>query len=118
MAARRILKEFQGDTQEHHYERWLNISGTFRRPDLILVLEERVFLFEFKLSFREEGYHQMLDSYAPPLAAIFGRPVLCTLVCKHLRGDNGPVLRLLSDLRGQACEGPFLYHEPGLGGAL
>ena len=54
------------------------------QPDIYVVQEDQVVLFECKLTYVEEAWPQMHALYVPLLMALYRKPVLCVQVCKNL----------------------------------
>ena len=68
------------------------------QPDHILATQEALWIFENKLTYTEEGWHQLNDLYSPLCRELWDLPQILVLVCKNLgEGGEGLVRR---DSRG------------------
>jgi len=85
-----------------HYHQWIEYNDAsghhFCEPELFVVLDDQIILFEVKLTGGEMGKRQLEGLYAPLLSFIFHRPVRCCLVCKWTTPDTpGPFFQTPDD---------------------
>lgn len=83
-----------------HYHQWIEFVDKNGRglaePELYAVLRDCVVLFEMKLTGGPAGKMQLEGLYAPLLQHIYGKPVLCMLVCRGvIPGTPGPYMEPL-----------------------
>lgn len=101
------------------------------QPDHVLIAEETLWIFENKLTYTKEGWHQLDDLYKPLCEQIWGLPPILVLVCKNLgegglglvraESQGGTVTELESVLKARALEGGspprFFIHWLGINNA-
>jgi hypothetical protein len=78
-----------------HYHQWIEFLDANGRghaePEAYIEFPERLLLFEMKLSGGPMARLQMEGLYKPLLEHIYGKPVVCLLITKLVRGDTpGP----------------------------
>ena len=88
--------EYSGLCGNLHVEQWLAFCDSagrcFAQPDQFIVQEDRIWLFECKLTHNGEARLQLENLYMPLLEHIFDREVYCVQVFKNLRSKNPPRL--------------------------
>lgn len=118
----------KGKTYERAFGRWAKrehwpdlISGQwiyyqdttgvhYAQPDHYVALEDKILLFECKLTQRRTAETQLELLYAPLLIHIFSRPVICVQVCKVLRLPPVQEIRGPEDLEHIVPKGPLTWH--------
>lgn len=76
----------------------LGIGKGFANPDIVIEFPDRICLIETKLTGGPHGRLQMEWLYRPILEKVFGKPVVCLLVCKWITGDTpGPTFHSIEE---------------------
>lgn len=82
------------------------------RPDYFITFEDRIILFECKLSQTEHAFLQIDGLYRPLLKHIFNRPVVGVQVCKNVR-TRGEYLEDIYAAIALRQEGNYVMHWLG-----
>lgn len=95
-----------------HYHQWIeyaDANGSGRcEPEAYVVFPDRIVLFECKLTGCALGRTQMEHLYAPLLAHIYARPVVCVQLCKSLTSATpGPFIDSLDDVEALPRTVPY-----------
>lgn len=110
----RLLKRELSD--ELITDQWIHFQDAngrgYAQPDFYAVLDDRVLLFEAKLTQNDSAKDQCLKLYVPLLTYIYGRPVVACQVFKNIRYVPG---NLITDWR-ELLAAPgryYLWHNLG-----
>ncbi len=83
------------------------------KPDIYLLMEDKILLIECKLTQTETAIPQMLCLYLPLLRMIYNKPILCLQVCKNLRYVPKKFVESPQELLQNPGPGAYLWHFRG-----
>ncbi len=116
----RELKRLVGDELldgELFLGQWILFNDKFgvgwAQPDAYILMEERIFLFEVKLTQSDSAVPQLLSLYLPLLRKIYNLPILCCQVCKNLRYIPKKLVETPQEVLANPGPGVFVWHFIG-----
>lgn len=86
-----------------HYSQWIEFTDAggsgFACPDIFIVLENKILLFEVKLTQTPNAVAQMRQLYEPLLACIFNYPIIrCEIYRNAISSVETPYVKSLQDV--------------------
>lgn len=98
----KIWGEGKGEIYIGAWIHFVDANGRgYAQPDQFLVLEDKIILFETKLTETDTAKEQTMELYVPLLERIFARPVVACEVFRNFRGPTATV-KGLDELLGKS----------------
>lgn len=83
------------------------------QPDFLAISQEKVFIFECKLTQKSHGQFTLHTKYMPLAATIWKKPCVPTQVCRRLVDPSQPLLMTLEEVWTRTSYGVLVDIEQG-----
>ncbi|KKM17739.1 hypothetical protein LCGC14_1672780, partial [marine sediment metagenome] len=91
-----------------------DINGVgWAQPDAYVLMEDKIILFEAKLTQSDSAVPQLLSLYLPLLRQIYNLPILCAQVCHNLRYVPKKLVESPQEILANPGPGVFVWHFIG-----